>query len=153
MKEAHEKNISPAKGSPPKAKKKGARKSSSGAAFVASLTAQESGKIVITVTDKRLGQDNRRWNVDVNCLLCQNLIEAADDELPQQPEEVTTEPTESLAASTTDNDEVDSVVGKHDATEREASLPTSVTAAADAVQNAVQNAVPSGETTDDTPSA
>jgi hypothetical protein len=149
VKEAHEKNILPAKGRPPKAKKKGVRKSSSGAAFVASLTAQESGKIVITVTDKRLGQDNRRWNVDVNCLLCQKLIEAADDELPQQPEEVTTEPTEDLAASTTDNDEEDSVVGKHDATEREASLPTSVTAAADPVQNAV----PSGETTDDTPSA
>ncbi|CAO2657058.1 Nn.00g058610.m01.CDS01 [Neocucurbitaria sp. VM-36] len=39
----------------------------------------ESGKSKLTVTDKREGQDNRQWDVDVNCLICKKTIEKATD--------------------------------------------------------------------------
>jgi hypothetical protein len=62
-------------------KKKGGRKSSAGVAFTARLvTIGESGPTYLTVTDKRSRHVNKSWNVDVNCLVCHELIEQAIEE-------------------------------------------------------------------------
>ncbi|KAF2026039.1 hypothetical protein EK21DRAFT_37599, partial [Setomelanomma holmii] len=92
VKEALNNNKLPAaRGRPAKTKKKGPRKSATDAAFVAHLKVLESSTVVMTVTDKRSDQDNQRWNVDVKCLLCKEVIEKADDELPAEPEETAIE--------------------------------------------------------------
>jgi hypothetical protein len=63
-------------------KKKANRKSTGSADFIASYVELTAGKVCLTVTDKRPGQKNRRWNVDVNCLMCYTLIEKAPEDLP-----------------------------------------------------------------------
>ncbi|KAH7069347.1 hypothetical protein FB567DRAFT_540715 [Paraphoma chrysanthemicola] len=129
--DALEQYKSPAKpGRPPKTKKKMSRKSLAEAAFAARLVVPDLNKVVLTVTDRREGQDNRRWNVDINCLLCKQLIEKAADELPPQQEDAKVVPAEKITPSTEDDD-LDSVIGKHDATNLGPSPFTTVTAAPD----------------------
>ncbi|KAH8733074.1 hypothetical protein GQ44DRAFT_601970 [Phaeosphaeriaceae sp. PMI808] len=88
------------KGQQGKTKKKRARQSSSGVSFVAHLTTPESGEVCLTLTDKRPGKDERRWNVDVNCLLCDALIEAAAQDVPKvsAPKDLVTIVTDSIVA-------------------------------------------------------
>jgi len=147
----------PAKGRPAKSKKKGARRSSTEAAFTARLTVKDSSQLCLTVTDKRPGEDNNRWNVDVKCLLCKTLIEKASDEIPEAPIEAPEDVAEaadgvaatstvavtSEATVTSEAEEEDSVVGKDDDTDMRSEPPTSDTAAPDPVPKAI----PNGETT------
>ncbi|KAH7076374.1 hypothetical protein BKA63DRAFT_281377 [Paraphoma chrysanthemicola] len=129
--DALEQYKSPAKpGRPAKTKKNMSRKSLVEAAFAARLVIPDLNKVVLTVTDKREGQDSRRWNVDINCLLCKKLIEKAADELPPQQEAAKAGPADTVTPSTEDDD-LDSVIGKHDATNRGPSPTTSATAAPD----------------------
>lgn len=106
------------KGRPPKDKQSVDLKSSSEADFSAYLSSLESDKTCLTVTEKRPGQDNRRWNVDVNCLLCAKLIEkAAEDVPPEAPVDG-----EDLVDTTTKppaevEDEVDSVIDNNEPVE------------------------------------
>jgi hypothetical protein len=65
------------------AKKKGGRKSSSAVTFTARLTTStDDGPAYLTVQDRRPGQDNHRYNVDITCLVCKSLIDAAPKDLP-----------------------------------------------------------------------
>jgi hypothetical protein len=156
---AYEEHKVPAKGRPAKSKKKGARRSSAGAQFTAQLTIQDSGQVCLTVTDKRTEEDNKRWNVDVKCLLCKAVIEAATDALPEAVAADVTEIIEDGAATSTiapesdapkaaeEEEEEDSVMGNDDevATEPKIEVPTSDTAAPDPEPEPV----PTGETTDE----
>jgi hypothetical protein len=72
------------KDQPVKGKRKANRKSTGGADFTASYAELGASKVCLTVTDKRPGQKNRRWNVDLNCLLCHALIEKALEDLPPE---------------------------------------------------------------------
>jgi hypothetical protein len=112
-----------AKSRPPKEKPSINIKTSSEADFSADLSAQDSGKTCLTVTDKRPGQNNQRWNVDINCLLCGKLIEKAADDVPpeatvqEEDEEDEIDNADAVdaiigIAPTEDEDEVDSVIGK-----------------------------------------
>jgi hypothetical protein len=52
-------------------------------AFTASLiTSKDNGPAYLTVQDGRPGQSNHRYNVDITCLLCKSLIDAAPKDLP-----------------------------------------------------------------------
>jgi hypothetical protein len=118
---------------PTKGKKKGGRKSSSDAAFTALLTTNESGQICLTVTDQRPTKKNQSWNVDVNCLLCHELIEKAAKDVLSKPstqkkiiEVVGDVAIRSKDVAKEDEEDVDSVGGKDD--DDGDQLPTSTTA-------------------------
>lgn len=83
MQDAHKKykvpRPTPSKG---KGVAKGKRKPGNEAANAPLFTAKfspidQSGKSRLTVTDKRDDQNNRQWDVDVECLLCKKTIEEA----------------------------------------------------------------------------
>lgn len=138
----------PVKGRPAMSKKKGAQRSSVEAAFTAHLTTQESGQVCLTVTDKRPEGDNKRWNVDVNCLLCKELIEKAATEVPEAPAEVTKVTNEITATSTPEpkeeeDEDEDSVIGE----DPKSDDPRSETVAPDPFLLKAASAVPNGETT------
>lgn len=64
-------------------KTKGARKSSAVVEITARFTTLgETGPTYLTVKDVRPEHDNKRWNVDIKCLMCNELIEKAAEELP-----------------------------------------------------------------------
>ncbi|USP77004.1 hypothetical protein yc1106_04278 [Curvularia clavata] len=53
--------------------------------FDAKLSASDTGKVRLTITDNRLSEDKTRqrdMDVDVSCLMCGKVIERADDSLP-----------------------------------------------------------------------
>lgn len=53
-------------------------------AFEAKLIASDTSKTRLTVTDKREGQNNRQWDVDIPCLVCDKIIEKAGDDAPEE---------------------------------------------------------------------
>ncbi|KAF1840395.1 uncharacterized protein K460DRAFT_207565 [Cucurbitaria berberidis CBS 394.84] len=71
--------------SQPKGKGRTKDPSSTPLPFTAKLVTSDSGKTTLTVTHKRKGQENRQWDVDVQCLLCKETVEKADDHLPERP--------------------------------------------------------------------
>ena len=58
-----------------------------GPRFAAKLSAPDTGKVCLTITDNRLSEDKTpQWDVDVSCLMCGKVIERADDSLsPTDP--------------------------------------------------------------------
>lgn len=116
-----------------------------------STTIPDSKRISLTVKDIRPGEDNNSWDVDVKCLLCNTLIEAAVKETAEEPIEApepVAEAAGGIAATSTEaatpEPDVDSVVGNDDdADMKSEEPPTSDTAAPDPVPKAI----PNGETT------
>jgi hypothetical protein len=53
-------------------------------AFEAQLSTSDTSKTRLTVTDKREGQNNRQWDVDIPCLMCGKIIEKAEDDSPEE---------------------------------------------------------------------
>lgn len=62
-------------------KEKSSRSSSNGPIFTAKLIVHDAERMILTITDTRQEEKNR-WNVDINCLLCGELIEKAATDLP-----------------------------------------------------------------------
>lgn len=96
--------------------KKGPRKSSSGDVdFTASLTTLgESGPTYLTITDNRPKQENKRFNVDIKCLICSALIEGAADDLPPEKVASDTMILPSREAAPVKPEETDSVIGSEE---------------------------------------
>jgi hypothetical protein len=53
-------------------------------AFEAQLSTSDTSKTRLTITDKREGQNNRQWDVDIPCLMCGKIIEKAEDDSPEE---------------------------------------------------------------------
>jgi hypothetical protein len=52
--------------------------------FEERLIASDTNKTRLTIIDKRKGQDNLQWDVDIFCLNCEEIIEKAGDESPEE---------------------------------------------------------------------
>jgi hypothetical protein len=78
-KDAQAKNVTSTK------KRNGAPESSAGVEFRARFTTLgESGPTYLTIEDMRPDHDHKRWNVDIKCLMCDQLIEQAAGDLPPE---------------------------------------------------------------------
>jgi hypothetical protein len=53
-------------------------------AFEATLSTSDTSKTRLTVTDKREGQNDRQWDVDIPCLMCGEVIEKAGDDTSEE---------------------------------------------------------------------
>lgn len=78
----------------PSGKKKRGRPSSSSSLVPPPFTAHLStdgatDTTYLTVTDLRPTENRRRFNVDIKCLMCNALIEAAPEEIPPEPSATT----------------------------------------------------------------
>ncbi|KAF1946362.1 hypothetical protein EJ02DRAFT_430956 [Clathrospora elynae] len=60
--------------------------SAAASTFNAELSTPDTGSTRLTVTDKRKGQKNHNWDVDVTCLLCAHVIEKVAKDEPDAPE-------------------------------------------------------------------
>ncbi|RMZ66771.1 ebs-bah-phd domain-containing [Pyrenophora seminiperda CCB06] len=80
-------------------------------AFGAEVHASDAGKIRLTVTDKRKGQNKRQWDIDIACLLCNKIVEKME---PLAGSDNAIEEADNSEAPLT-NGEADSVIGHPDA--------------------------------------
>jgi hypothetical protein len=71
------------RGRPSKGGKADREDSTATPAFEAKLSTSETSKTRLTITDKREGQNNRHWDVDITCLMCEEIIEKAGDDSPE----------------------------------------------------------------------
>jgi hypothetical protein len=118
-----------AKNAPLTKKKNGASKASNGGRFRAHFTTLgESGPTYLTVTDMRPEHGNKRWNVDIKCLICDQLIEQAAEDLP--PEIAPAAESVSLPSrQAIDTKEEDSVMDKSSEEKEDIAPPRSATLA------------------------
>jgi hypothetical protein len=72
------------RGRPSKGRKADGGDSTATPAFEAKLSTSETSKTRLTITDKREGQNNRQWDVDIQCLMCEDIIEKAGDDSPEE---------------------------------------------------------------------
>ena len=79
---AEHKIISPPpkkRGRPSKAAKANGDDPASKSGFAAELSTSDTSNLRLTVTDNRTFEKKRQWNVDVTCLMCDKVIEKAED--------------------------------------------------------------------------
>jgi hypothetical protein len=143
------------KDQPVNGKKKANRKSTGVADFTASYVELGAGKVSLTITDKRPGQKNRRWNVDVNCLLCHALIEKAPEDFPPEAntkEKVATAAEKHIGLPSRGAPAASEEVKKEDsAVDRDEDIPgASISAAAGSAEAPIEP-IPIGESTTPAP--
>ncbi|RAR06797.1 ebs-bah-phd domain-containing protein [Stemphylium lycopersici] len=121
------------RGRPSKAAKANGDDPASKSGFAAELSTSDTSNLRLTVTDNRTFEKKRQWNVNITCLMCNKVIEKAED--PSQPsgaktstahthggavsDEADADGTTAISAQENENpasrdSEVDSVIGTQD---------------------------------------